>query len=138
MTAAQTTSIAALLTAWRDGTALADDLTARTDAALRLLLATPRKAIPAPVDPATLTDAQLFAYYKRIGLREDVRAFLAWTSADTYDGGQLRVRAAGLLAGLETRAATPADRVAYVAIVDGWRRLALAADYAARRVSHAA
>jgi hypothetical protein len=43
---------------------------------------TPARVQPADVDPAAMTDAELYAYYKRTALTEDLRFFLRGRMSD--------------------------------------------------------
>jgi hypothetical protein len=70
------------------------------------------------LDKATLSDAELHAYLKKIGCREDVRFFLRVASPIRPD---LRAAAESLLTELETRASKPADYKALNAIRDAYR-----------------
>ena len=90
----------------------------------------PVKAIEAPVETASMSDAELFAYYKRTGLRDDVRFFLTVRMSRAIQAG-----ASALLDALETRAATPADRKAYVALTNAWREMRLSEDMARNRLA---
>jgi hypothetical protein len=124
MTAAQTRQIVDTLTAWMAGSQLVDDLVPRTAALLAALQSPGRKAQPSQalremsVDTASMNEKQVYAFYKRIALREDVRFLLAHGSqlpADT------RADAEGLLSELEHRASTTADRKRYTVLMDAWR-----------------
>jgi hypothetical protein len=70
------------------------------------------------LDKSTLSDADLHAYLKKIGCREDVRFFLRVAAPIRPD---LRAEAEALLAQLETRASKPADYKALNAIRDAYR-----------------
>ncbi len=126
MTAIQTQAVTDTLRAWLTGSTLADDLIPRTEALLTQLAQKPtakRQQIDtAEPDTATMTDAQVFASYKRTALVDDLRFFIAHGGSGmsqlTWD------RAHALLAELTTRKATPADRLRYRILTDQWRRSA--------------
>jgi len=137
MAQTQDGQIVDILNAWMAGSALADDLIAQTQALIARLAATkpPKCQTSAgqPIDTSTLSDAELFAYYKRIGLREDVRFFLAHAKGmpdSTYR------EASALLAELETRKSAIADRKRYHVLTDEWRRAQMDEEHAqARRIA---
>jgi len=123
MTQLQTRHIVDTLSAWMSGNQLADDLVPRTQALLAELLTTKpqRKVVDTCqiVDTASLSDAELFAHYKRISLREDVRFFLEHT---TNIAESTRQQASVLLSELGSRKTTAADRKLYNRLTDEWRR----------------
>jgi len=81
------------------------------------------------VDTATLSDSELFAYYKKISLREDVRFFLRATLPAT-----VRLDAEALLAELETRKSTTADKKRYHVLTDLWRQ-SIPSTFKAQRIA---
>lgn len=67
---------------------------------------TAKPYVSAAVDTATLSTDELFAYYKRIGTREDCRF---WLSRARAIPEAIRAEGEALLAELETRDGKPAD-----------------------------
>lgn len=78
----------------------------------------PTPKVQVPVDTAAMTDAQLIAHCKKIGLREDVRFFLR--VAGPIRAG-LKREAEALLAQLEQRNSTKADADQLNRIRDAYR-----------------
>ena len=96
------------------------------------------KAAKIVTDTTQLTDADLFAHLKKIGLREDVRFFLRVAGPIRP---ALKAEAESLLAQLEVRASKPADAKALNRIRDTYRiekRGLVAAQRLARRIARAA
>lgn len=77
-----------------------------------------RKTVAAPVDPASMTDAQVFAHYHRTAPVEDLKFFLR--VATMSDG--LRSRVADLLRRAEAGLSRHAVYREYVVLQDAWRR----------------
>lgn len=71
-----------------------------------------------PVDTRAMPDAELIAYFKKIGLREDVRFFLRVADPIRPD---LRAEAEALLAELERRPSKAADAKQLNRIRDTYR-----------------
>lgn len=117
-----TAQLVALLTSWRDGSQLADLLVPATDALIAQLLAKPTRTATRPVtcqavDTADLTDAQMFAQYKRSSCRRDCAFALAHRDL----APALRTAFEALQADLGTRPSTTVDRKAYNRLLDQWR-----------------
>ena len=93
---------------------------------------TPKPIVAEITNTAELSDSEVFAYYKRIGLREDVRFFLAHTVRGPWtDDAQM------LLTELETRKSSMADRARYRRLTDQWRADMLRVEMASARCRHA-
>jgi hypothetical protein len=82
-------------------------------------------ALPARVDMAGWTDDQIFAYFRKISVREDTRFFLRHSGITAIAADDplfdLRVQAEQLLTELERRASKPADSKTLNRIKDRWR-----------------